>query len=904
MRIKNTKRIGSLLIAFLLSITMIMNPTQMASAVASNVTVTIDSGAEVTLSDTNGDGYYEIDTADELCAFSELVNAGEKTVNAIMTADIDMSGIDWKTICPTALYYSSAYSTSYGGNDTGYAGVFNGNGYVIKNLSVTAIEGETWTYGLFGTMTGVVKELGIEGFVYNHNNASDMRTGAIVGQLLGGTVENCYVVDANITPNVNVAGGITGCNYAGTIKNCYIADSKISAERCGYIAGDNRADTNGDRVGTIENCYTDGASITGMYAGTVTNSKCDVNRDYFVNSGIVWYLNNQSVDGVWKQGEKYPCFVGSVVTEPLLDSYQQPELVDGVYQITNKSELYWFACYVNFIDVSVNAILLNNINLEGDAWIPIGNGGAPFTGTFDGGGHSIFEFAMNITTGGKWGLFGFTYNATVKSFSISGSVESNLTEAPFDFNYGVIGQASGNTVVTDVHSSVSFTSLDSYYKNTMAGIIGRNDSTGADFAIERCSFSGTLNLGTAQVDCTGGIIGYIMAGHTAKINNCLFDGKIISEYDGSMQIGGMVGYYRGENLTILNSLSVGTITSTDSTLNGMLAGVLRQHVSANAKLTNNYYIKETQPFGNSTQSDDIIDGYGSQTVEDSATDATTEQLKSGEIAYLLQSGQDTQIWGQLINTNDYPVLNGDKVYQVAVTYCNSTTETGYSNTSEDITDAHRYDTITHVCDYCGEVQNFNIYINLNEDSTYEWKTSIEYGKNIKSVLDYHISSFPNLKPKKDGYNFTGEWEFYLDGDCTQAYSNTTMPGQIVYVQPVFELSVISIDINWDDMEFTYQNRKWNFTTLTYEGDKWIPTEGSGTVTIENNSTLDNNFFVGISFNSTEEGVSGSFNQNNVELLAKQEITFKLSLFGEPKGESFTDKSLGNITIDIKKVNQN
>ena len=49
-----------------------------ASAAAEDLTVTIHTGAEVTLKDTDGDGFYDIGTADELYAFAEAVNGGEK----------------------------------------------------------------------------------------------------------------------------------------------------------------------------------------------------------------------------------------------------------------------------------------------------------------------------------------------------------------------------------------------------------------------------------------------------------------------------------------------------------------------------------------------------------------------------------------------------------------------------------------------------------------------------------------------------------------------------------------------------------------------------------------------------------------------------------------------------------
>ena len=44
-----------------------------SAAEASDLTVTIDTGASVTLKDADGDGYYDIGTADELYAFAAAV---------------------------------------------------------------------------------------------------------------------------------------------------------------------------------------------------------------------------------------------------------------------------------------------------------------------------------------------------------------------------------------------------------------------------------------------------------------------------------------------------------------------------------------------------------------------------------------------------------------------------------------------------------------------------------------------------------------------------------------------------------------------------------------------------------------------------------------------------------------
>ena len=44
---------------------------------------------------------------------------------------------------------------------------------------------------------------------------------------------------------------------------------------------------------------------------------------------------------------------------------------------------------------------------------------------------------------------------------------------------------------------------------------------------------------------------------------------------------------------------------------------------------------------------------------------TTEQFKSGEVAYLLSQGTEGSVWGQQLGTDDYPVLSDYKVIKAA-----------------------------------------------------------------------------------------------------------------------------------------------------------------------------------------------------------------------------------------------
>ena len=168
-------------------------------------------------------GTFHIKTAEQLVAFAQSVNAGNKDADAVLDADIDMTGVDWTPICQTVSYHSSEAT------DTGYSGTFDGKGHTISNLTVTGISGDTYSYGLFGTVSGTVKNLGMVNYTYTMGSAPDARAGSIAGQVLtGGTITNCYSVGHTVTTNGNIAGGIAGCNYGGTISNCYALNGSVS----------------------------------------------------------------------------------------------------------------------------------------------------------------------------------------------------------------------------------------------------------------------------------------------------------------------------------------------------------------------------------------------------------------------------------------------------------------------------------------------------------------------------------------------------------------------------------------------------------------------------------------------------------------------------------------------------
>ena len=231
---KKLKRLTS----FMLSAAMILpifaeypgGISDIVSAAETDLKVTIDSGASVTLKDTDKNSYYEISTADELYAFAAS-NKDGTIINGELTADIDMTDKEWTPICQTVSYHASETQS-----DAGYSGTFDGKGHTISNLTVTGISGDTYSYGLFGTVSGTVKNLGMVNYIYTMGSAPDARAGSIAGQIIsGGTITNCYSVGHTITATDKIAGGIAGCNYGGTISNCYAKNIGVDIDNL-YIS--------------------------------------------------------------------------------------------------------------------------------------------------------------------------------------------------------------------------------------------------------------------------------------------------------------------------------------------------------------------------------------------------------------------------------------------------------------------------------------------------------------------------------------------------------------------------------------------------------------------------------------------------------------------------------------------
>ena len=85
---KTIKKMLSISVCLALIMSYVPMVSITAGAAETDITVAIDTGASVTLRDADGDGYYDIGTADELYAFAAAVNGGNTSIKGELTADI------------------------------------------------------------------------------------------------------------------------------------------------------------------------------------------------------------------------------------------------------------------------------------------------------------------------------------------------------------------------------------------------------------------------------------------------------------------------------------------------------------------------------------------------------------------------------------------------------------------------------------------------------------------------------------------------------------------------------------------------------------------------------------------------------------------------------------------------
>ena len=677
-------------------------------------------------------GVYQIANAGQLYWFAAYVNTYDYdnatypnvAANAVLTADItvnegNVAGCDgtkaegWRVWTPIAP------------NTATYAGKFDGQGHTISGLYFNDEDKDTGKYvGLFGQLCddGEIQNVGLKNSYFRGSNY----IGGICGyNYKTGTIRNCYS-EANLTGVVaNKSGfdigGVVGKNN-GTVENCYntgnVVGNKWVGGVCGYNDGTNNNCYNTGKVtgtsdvggvcgqndkGALTNCYYLADSETNNNDGTFGKT-----AEQFASGEVAYLLNDsKSTDVAFCQnldnGEPTDA-------TPVLDSthgtvyqftncnhadtytnnkdaksgdhswddngfcryndshYAEPEQVNGVYQIENAGQLYWFAAFVNteengtYPNTSANAVLTKDIvvnenvlNEDGTLntsgtfreWIPIGDYISRYAGKFNGQNHTVS--GLYYDDSGYAGLFSMMNDGTI-------------------LNVGVV---------------------DSYLKSSSVSgaICAWNNGT-----IENCYNSGRIY---GKEDC-GGISGF----NGGIIKNCYNTGTLEGGMDGTLNgVGGICGY---NDETIENCHSVGKIENAVGYIGGVCA--------LNFKVIRNCYFNSDIYTGNRI-------GYESSvgTIEN-VEGKTTAEFASGEVCYLLNGDQTKIAFYQTIGKDDYPVLDSTRgqVYE-KMKDCSGALD-GYTNDKDESFVDHDWDENG----FCKTYPDSHYQpATQNEDGTYE-----------------------------------------------------------------------------------------------------------------------------------------------------------------------------------------
>ena len=575
---------------------------------------------------------------------------------------------------------------------------------------------------------------------------------------------------------------------------------------------------------------------------------------------------------------------------------------DNPYIITKAEELAWFRDQVNSgnnficakISEDVEVIDMSTVchaedksqNLEELSWEPIGKNdyGYQYWGTFDGNGKTITNLYINASQNNV-GLFGYTSEGTIKNLTFE---YANVTNTGV-FTGILVGYATGfantsklqnikisNTCqmkggketggiagelrYANAYNCVNYSTVQGNYR--VGGLFGY--CSNKESSITTCANYGNV---TATSTDAGGLVGNFASG---TIQDCANYGNV----KGTEYVAGMAGYV--SNGKIQNVFNYGNISATNSTdagmafgnsYNGTTEGMVAYY--SGAKLNANGQEITIKAFGNGKPS------------EDNATGFTEAQLKSGEVAWLLNGSTSvpaegsTLAWYQKLGENgdEYPVLKSTGDNTVYGGYQHGSKDGCFSNTvianqhsvaynaeAEDEANGNHdlsYEAgeytwteaedktqvpsvaVTYTCKVCGktekpqmtvehDAEHDNVEATCTEDGHKYYKTS--YAFNDKAVFsDTYTQTLPALGHNmSEDVTFNDSKSIYQKGctraDCDYHDYYATSDGSIE-AKPNDDASAFTVEA-FTLNDATVYNSQTEFTVkeLTYNRsfahDKW------------------------------------------------------------------------------------
>ena len=257
----------------------------------------------------------------------------------------------------------------------------------------------------------------------------------------------------------------------------------------------------------------------------------------------------------WKAGEEYTYTVSLAAAEDPGYTIEG----DGSYTVTTADGLKNVAKLVNEEGkTDINITLDTDLTLTGE-WTPIGTESHQYTGTFDGGGHTIS--GLTVTGSDQWaGLFGYIdKDGTVKNVVLE-NVQIT-SDNQYAYVGGVAGYSEGNIENCSVSGSVSGNSNSNGTSNCVGGVVGQQYGG----TITECSSSAIVD-GRNEV---GGVAGKT---NSVTLTACYATGDVTAERTptNNTYAGGVVG--SNFSSTLIACYATGSVTGTGTGTGSIYVG--------------------------------------------------------------------------------------------------------------------------------------------------------------------------------------------------------------------------------------------------------------------------------------------------------------------------------------------
>ena len=308
-------------------------------------------------------------------------------------------------------------------------------------------------------------------------------------------------------------------------------------------------------------------------------------------------------------------------------------------------------------------MLTKDINLDGEAWTPIGKdlGSGGYTGNFNGNGHTIT--GLTITGNIEYaGLFGCINNgATISNVTLTGgSISTTGTYAG-----GIVAYAQSGTI-TGCGNENPVTGGSA---TCVGGIVG---AIRGSIKIDRSYNTGTI-AGTSDnnlISCVGGLIGRSFV-DSPKVIDCYNTGAVRT----GKYVGGLSGYTEGSDCFFFSCYNTGSVT--DGTQVGDITGD-KAHCSScyHLKTSNNDYGNGQSEEAESKTAEEFANGTVLKLLKENNGDKRTGgDPWDTECKYLPAAGKTLPVFARQNLTTTHTHVwsdwtsNGDNTHTRSCTVC-------------------------------------------------------------------------------------------------------------------------------------------------------------------------------------------------------------------------------------------